>query len=122
VPLRIEHFGPDTGRGHLTADACVHALLVFLHVLPVVLVVGFWEVVGGGDLLRLEAQHLVQVGGENTGDGHVQVDGEGGQTQGDEQCQPRRQLGTEAVKHVAAPAAHSRRPARHDAGRARRPR
>ena len=36
-------------------------------------------VVGRGDLLRLDAQRLVQVGGETLADGHVQVDGEGSQ-------------------------------------------
>ena len=75
MTLRIEHLGPDTGRDTLTADAGVHALLVFrLFVVGVENV----EVVDGGDLVRLDAQRLVQVGGENMADGHIQVDGEGG--------------------------------------------
>jgi hypothetical protein len=67
VPPGIEHFGQDTVRGKLIADACVHALLVLL------LIAGFWyvELVGGGDLLRLDAQHLVLVGGETMADGQV---------------------------------------------------
>ena len=82
-------------------------------------VMTFLEVVGGGDLMCLDAQHVVLVGGENMGDGHVQVDGEGGQTQGDQQRQLRRQVGTDARKHRPTRAARSRRPARHESGRAR---